>query len=110
MNKKIYFCLDFGSFGFADINSAFCKYYLLTSEAIECGEPSIYTLSIAHLSFDLLDKGYDIYLCYKDKQVKIEPGMELHLDGSPCKEIRRGHNLLKLFLGGTFNELLGIEK
>lgn len=70
----------------------------------------IITTSLAHLSFDLLDLGYDIYLCYKGKNVKVEPGMQLHIDGSPCKEIRRGHDIFKMFRAGVFNEILGIKK
>lgn len=108
MNREIYFCLDSQSYENAE--GYVTDTYKGTERYIHKRIIKFSTTSISHLSFDLLDKGYDIYLCYQDKQVKTEPGMNLHLDGSPCKEIRRGHNLLKLFLGGTFNEILGIEK
>ena len=112
MNKrKLYFCVDFWSLsrltnGIADST----YYYDFTQQMIDDGCDNIITASLAHLSFDLIDLGYDIYLCYKNKDVKIEPGMQLHIDGSPCKEIKRGHNIFKLFRAGVFNEILGIKK
>ena len=68
------------------------------------------TLSIAHLSFDLIKMGYNIYLCYQDTKIKIEPHMNLTKDGSPCKDLRFGHNIFKLFIAGVFDEILNIHK
>ena len=110
MNKEIYFCVDresvnrYWDYGYCPMT------YYDTEDYIKEGLSPIFTSSIAHLSFDLLELGYDIYLCYKDKKIKIEPHMDLHGTGEPCKDIRRTHNLFKLFRGGIFNELLGIKQ
>ena len=111
--KKIYFCVDFLSLSRLtdDIYIYDSTYYYdFTQQMIDDRCNNIITTSLAHLSFDLIDLGYDIYLCYKNKDVKIEPGMQLHIDGSPCKEVRRGHNIFKMFRAGVFNEILGIKK
>ena len=44
-----------------------------------------------------------------DKEVVIKPHMDLTGIGEPCKVIRTGHNILRLFRAGVFNKLLGIE-
>ena len=62
---------------------------------------------MAHFSFDLIEQGYDIYLCYQDKKVKIEPHMDLSGIGEPCKDLRFGHNIFKMFRAGIFNHLIG---
>ena len=111
--KKIYFCVDFWSLSRLTNDNSIADstyYYDFTQHMIDDGRDIIITTSLAHLSFDLIDLGYDIYLCYKNKDVKIKPGMQLHIDGSPCKEVRRGHNIFKLFRAGVFNEILGIKK
>lgn len=79
--------------------------YAETERDIRCRSPYIRTHSMAHLSFDLMDMGYDIYLCYNFRKIKIEPHMEVPGFG----EVKRGHNLLKMFRAGVFNELLGID-
>lgn len=111
--KKIYFCVDFRSLSRLTngINIADSTYYYdFTQHMIDDGYDKIITTSLAHLSFDLIDLGYDIYLCYKNKDVKVEPGMQLHIDGSPCKEVRKVHDIFKMFRAGLFNEILGIKK
>jgi len=110
MNKKIYFCVDYISkYYFLTDNVYDATSYEDTEYAIKNNISIIVTNSIAHLSFDLINLGYNIYLCYKDKKVKIEPHMDLSGIGEPCKDLRFGHNILKLFKGGVFNELLGIN-
>lgn len=111
--KKIYFCVDIVSFLRlkSQLNTiGVTRNYDSTQGLLKLDLDEIITTSLAHLSFDLLDLGYDIYLCYKGKNVKIEPGMQLHIDGSPCKEIKRGHDIFKMFRAGVFNEILGIKK
>jgi hypothetical protein len=117
MEKKIYFCVDYASF--ANIKQEFnrlnipyneCDNYHTTKVFLKYRSHCIVTNSIAHLSFDLIELGYDIYLCYKDNRVKIEPHMQLNTDGSPCKDIRMAHNILRLFLAGVFDDILGINK
>lgn len=57
---------------------------IINTDRLDCWEGLI-TTSMAHLSFDLIDK-YDIYLCYKYKRVKIEEHMDL---GNSDKDLRR---------------------
>ena len=115
MNKEIYFCVDINSFNkySEDIqDKVISKSYQNTEYWINnnLGESNLMiTLSLAHLSFDLIKMGYDIYLCYEDTKVKIEPHMNLTKDGSPCKDLKSEHNILKLFIAGVFNEILNIH-
>ena len=112
MNKEIYFCVDLypkATMGIPHKDSRAESYYL-TDKYIKEGRTPIITLSLAHLSFDLIELGYDIFLCYKDKKVKIEPHMDLSGIGEPCKDVRFGHNIFKMFRAGIFDELLGIKK
>ena len=77
-----------------------------TEESIKNSESKIVTMSLAHLSFDLITLGYDIYLCYKDKKIKIEEGMKL--SNGATLYIEAPHDLLDTFLAGNFDKLLGI--
>lgn len=70
-----------------------------TLEAIERGDEEIRTNSIANISFDLIDKGYDIYLHTSKEIYKIELGMHT----KSGKELRKEHNLLKLVIAGVFD-------
>lgn len=110
MNKEIYFCVDRESVNrYWDYGYCSMTYYD-TETHIEEGLSPIVTNSLAHLSFDLLELGYNIYLCNKDKKVKIEPHMDLTGKGEPCKDLRFDHNIFKMFRAGIFDERLGIEK
>lgn len=81
MKKKIYFCVDhniyenYKSDAWTSLCYLFSIDYNSTDEIINTDRldhwEGLITTSIAHLSFDLIDK-YDIYLCYKNKRVKIE--------------------------------------
>ena len=99
--KKIFFLTDCISYAYSSENlySASCFVtYEDTKEAIESGNDLIYTTSMANFSFDLLDMGYQIFLVKNCKVVEIKPGMpELE------KDLRREHNILRLFLGGMFD-------
>ena len=116
MNKEIYFCVDIESFEKYSEDTqdkVISKSYQNTEYWIKnnLGENNLMvTLSLAHLSFDLIKMGYDIYLCYQDTKVKIEPYMHLTKDGSLCKDLRLEHNILKLFIAGVFDEILNINK
>ena len=107
MKKEIYFYINASSCWNVANN---ILTYQETDIAIQNERPCIHTTSIAHLSFDLINLGYDIYLCYNDKKVKIEPHMDLSGKGEHCKDLRFGHNIFKLFRAGVFNDLLGIER
>lgn len=120
-NKKIYFCVDKISYRRLENEYTkpeydkmqkfidFPKSYFGTENCIKLSSDIIVTLSMAHFSFSLRDLGYKIYLCYKDKEVEIKPHMDLTGIGEPCKVIRTGHNILRLFKAGVFNKLLGLD-
>lgn len=117
MNKEIFFCVnDVAYHNFSEVVSnlkgviAIASDYIATEMAIKEKCNYIVTTSLAHLSFDLLPLGYDIFLCYGERGVKIEPHMDLSGIGEPGKDLRFGHNIFKMFRAGIFNELLGIEK
>jgi len=108
--KEIYFCIDFDTL--RSVRNRFekdllvCLSYDLTENAIKEEYKYIATLSLAHFSFDLLDSGYDIYLCYQDNIVKIEPHMDLSGIGELSKDLRYGHNIFRMFKAGIFNNLI----
>lgn len=115
MEKKIYFCLDrvsdlmqYALHPRVKVLSHYCE----TEAAIKRGDQCIITTSIAHISFDIIDKGYDVYLCYKDKKVKVEEGMMLGED----REYRLARpsyyddaDILHCFMSGYFDDMLGIK-
>lgn len=88
-DKRIYFCVDYDTLvSLSAQSSTKCLSYKETEEAINDNVPCIYTLSMAHFSFDLIALGYEIYLCHGDKTVRIEPHMDLSGIGEPCKDLR----------------------
>lgn len=95
MTKEIHFHLDFSY----DPDHTF-KTYDGTNWAIERGKDVIHTTSIANISFDLLDLGYRIFVHRNGRVLEFKLGS---MDGTE-KEIRRGHNPLRLILGHTFDE------
>lgn len=105
--KQIYFHVDIESMIEAYEDGGLrVMTFEATWKAIKSNTELIHTTDMSQLSFDLLDMGYEIYICYRNKKLKIEPGMKMeHCE----KEIRRGHNIRRLFLGGVFDEDLGIN-
>ena len=105
---KIYFHVDRGSmpiqFPSDDFETSFSYYE--TCELLSEKAGTIHTTDMTHFSFDLIDMGYEIYLCYKGKKVKIEPDMTIEPIG---KHLKRGHNIRKLFIGHAFDDMLGIS-
>jgi hypothetical protein len=95
MAKEIHFYMDFP---FDPVHTF--KTYDGTKYAIEKGREIINTTSIANISFDLLDLGYRIFVHRNGRVLECKLGS---MDGTE-KEIRRGHNLLRLILGHTFDE------
>lgn len=106
--KEIYFLID----GLITVNlldclegCKICTTFDSTDEAIKNGIAKIATYSMIHLSFDLITKGYDIYLVNAGNKIQIAPGMP-EID----KELRFGHNIRKLFLAGVFDDLVKYER
>lgn len=75
--------------------------YVTTGKLIARGEEIIHTTSMAHLSFDLLDQGYRIFVHKNYKCIEFKPGM----DNPMNKDIRRANNILKMFIAGCFDEM-----
>lgn len=115
MKKKIYFCIDLISKNeLEDSLGSYtrCTCFEDTDDAIEHDASTILTTSIAHLSFDVINKGYEVYLCYQDKKVRIEEGMELSESGYCLSEpsYNGDADILDCFKCGYFDEMLGIKK
>lgn len=79
------------------------NYYIThdeTIKAIEENESIINTTAISSLCFsDLIDKGYTIVLHENGKYGIVYPGRTCLTN----KEIRKEHNIQKLWIGGAFN-------
>ena len=105
--KKIYFLID----GLTPSNLDFlngckiCHTFKMTEEELKHDTQLIATYSMIHLSFDLLDRGYRIYLVHDGNILEVAPGMP-EID----KELRRGHNIRNLFLAGIFDELIKLKR
>lgn len=109
--KTIVFILDsFELYGFKTkykhINYTYCYSYFDTEDAINAGIDNINTYDIGHLSFDLEDLGYDIFIGYNGKMYMFKTGMST----ANGKELRHGHNLRRLLIGGALDNDLGIER
>jgi len=108
MIKTILFILD--SFELYRLDECpkkiFCYSYFDTELAIKNNIKHIVTYDIGHLSFDLKDLGYDIFIGYNRKIKKFYPGMST----ANGKELRFGHNLRRLLIAGALDNDLGIER
>ena len=111
MSKTIFFILD--SFNLYDFKKLYnnleyicCYSYFDTEEAINNKIDNIVTYDIGHLSFDLETLGYKIFIGYNGKYVNFTVGMST----ANGKELRFGHNLRRLLIGGTLDNDLGIER
>ena len=103
--KEIYFILDTFEYKFISLPTIDCYSYLDTEEAIKNGCKRIRTYDLLHLSFDLLELGYRIYLVKDARVLEVYPGMYNYSN----KDIRFAHNLRRLLLGGFFNTALNIN-
>ena len=105
MNKTIIFVLD--SFELYDTSDCtLCYSWEDTEKVINRNLDNIVTYDLSHFSFDLTDFGYNIYGAYNGQLKKFEIGMTL----ANGKELRKPHNLLRLFIGGELNDDLKITK
>ena len=70
-----------------------------TMKAIENDVPEIYTFAISALDMSyLLDKGYRIFLCENKRCGELTEGNCELTD----KELRRGHDIRRIWIGGGF--------
>ena len=111
MSKTIFFILD--SFNLYDFKKLYnnleyicCYSYFDTEEAIDNKIDNIVTYDIGHLSFDLETLGYKIFIGYNGKYVNFTVGMST----ANGKELRFGHNLRRLLIGGALDNDLGIKR
>lgn len=112
MKKKIYFCVDsISARKFAATGIGLIYTYYGTQQEIERGTNRIATTSLAHLTFDVINMGYDVYLCYKNKKVKIEEGMQLNESGYCLSEpsCYEDSDILDIFKSGYFDKMLGYD-
>jgi len=110
-SKTIFFILD--SFSLYDFKKLYnnleyicCYSYFDTEEAIDNKIDNIITYDIGHLSFDLETLGYKIFIGYNGKYVNFTVGMST----ANGKELRKGHNLRRLLIGGALDNDLKIER
>lgn len=110
MNKTIFFILDSFELYKSIYNTiqerTLCYSYFDTEEAINNNIQHIVTYDIGHLSFDLEDLGYEIFIGYKGHSKQFYTGMST----ANGKELRKGHNLRRLLIGGALDNDLHIER
>ena len=110
MDKSILFILDsFELYPSVKANYPYktlCYSYFDTEEAINNKLQHIVTYDIGHLSFDLEDLGYSIFIGYNGRTKEFHSGMST----ANGKELRFGHNLRKLLIGGALDNDLKIKR
>lgn len=110
MKKEIYFCVDDISASKFAVKGIGLNYtYDGTEQEIKRGTNRIATTSLAHLTFDVINMGHDVYLCYNDKKVKIEEGMQLSETGYSLSESYycEDADIFDIFRSGFFDKRLG---
>ena len=110
MKKEIHFCIDHAAMRRLWDSGYCCTTYERTGDYIRAGLSPIVTSSLAHMTFYLMDMGYDVYLEYGGTSLLIRDDMELR-EGLTLGQARKSTdaNMLTLFIFGYFNELLGIK-
>ena len=83
-----------------------CYSYFDTEEAIKNNFQHIVTYDIGHLSFDLNDLGYNIFIGYNGRTKEFYPGMST----ANGKELRKAHNLRRLLISGALDNDLKIDR
>ena len=110
--KLIYFCVDTVSYTQQMLNNRGAvgyHDYLQARHGMSIGVTPIVTSQMALMTFYQIGD-YEAYICYKDKAVKIEEGMELAEGYTLTKPTYSDDaDLLDTFIMGYFNELLGIK-
>ena len=80
-----------------------CVDYFTTNEAIN--DPKVERVRTTQLSFlrnswDYIDKGWRVFIHNGEQVLEVKE----HMTGTD-KDIRKGHDLYKLLIGGTFGEI-----
>lgn len=80
-----------------------CVDYFTTNEAIN--DPKVERVRTTQLSFlrnawDYIDNGWRVFIHNGEQVLEVKE----HMAGTD-KDIRRGHDLSKLLIGGTFGEI-----
>ena len=70
-----------------------------TKDAFKRGDIIIRTTDLTFLSFDRIERGYDIFVHCNGRTIKMYPGM----DSMSHKDIRFAHDIRRLLVGGYFN-------
>ena len=110
MDKVIFFVLDSFELYPAIYNKIpkriLCYSFFDTEEAIKNNLPHIVTYDIGHLSFDLEELGYTIFIGYNGHSKQFYSGMST----ANGKELRKVHNLRRLLIGGALDNDLHINR
>ena len=110
MDKVIFFALDSFELYPAIYNKTpkriLCYSFFDTEEAIKNNLPHIVTYDIGHLSFDLEELGYTIFIGYNGHYKQFYSGMST----ANGKELRKAHNLRRLLIGGALDNDLRINR
>lgn len=110
MDKTILFILDSFELYKSIYNTVpkrtLCYSYFDTEEAINNKLQHIVTYDIGHLSFDLEDLGYSIFIGYNGRTKEFHTGMST----ANGKELRKAHNLRRLLIGGALDNDLKIDR
>ena len=114
MKKEIYFCIDYDTYqNLCDTldGSKWCSIDYDSTERVIGKVNRIVTTSLAHLTFDVINMGYDVFLCHKDKRIKIEGGMQLSEYGYCLSEpsCYEDCNVFECFKLGYFDKMLGYD-
>lgn len=84
----------------------YCYSFFDTEEAINNKLDHIITYDLGHLSFDLEELGYHIFIGYNGHTKEFYSGMST----KNGKELRFAHNLRRLLLGGALDNDLNIDR
>lgn len=110
MDKVIFFVLDSFELYPAICNKTpkriLCYSFFDTEEAIKNNLPHIVTYDIGHLSFDLEELGYTIFIGYNGHSKQFYSGMSI----ANGKKLRKSHNLRRLLIGGALDNDLHINR
>ena len=101
--KNIHFYKDLVGISLPKFLSDFYASHNETIRSIKANKEIIHTVTLSALCFsDLLNKGYKIFLHENGKCGELHEGITKLTD----KELRRGHNISNIWVGGGFENFL----